>query len=227
MPLQATNNTNSFFGEDLFAGDTDETDEMAAQSKLTTRTLEATYNKAAKTYTLPKEKFVEVLEELKKLRAEKTQWEKDKAELEGKVTELESKVKELESQAPKKRKSDKTSRKDEQKEDVNKAINDYVKDVLFRSHKFAPPGAKLKACCEHVWKGIKDKLKLDKGPAPLQQSDFEEIYESTVLAALSYRRQYVQSRCELAAKGKKFCVLFFWFCLFYAESILIYNSFFY
>ena len=142
------------------------------------------------------------------------------------MTELESKVKELESQAPKKRKSDKTSRKDEQKEDVNKAINDCVKDVLFRSHKFAPPGAKLKACCEHVWKGIKDKLKLDKGPAPLQQSDFEEIYESTVLAALSYRRQCVQSRCELAAKGKKFCVLFFWFCLFYAESILIYNSFF-
>ena len=186
-------------------------------SKFTKTALGAKYNKNDKTYTLPKDNFLECLAEIKKLRGENEELVGRNGELEGQVDELEKEIAELAARAKKKPNSSKSSRKMEQNEDVVKVVCDFVKDVLFRNVKFAPPGAKLKAACGMVWAGIKDKLKLDKGPRPLTQLDFEEIYGSAVLSALSGRRQYVQSRCEIAAKGKKCCVWLFWFCLIYTK----------
>lgn len=186
-------------------------------SKFTKTALGAKYNKNDKSYTLPKESFLNCLAEIKKLREENDELVGRNGELETKVVDLEKQVADWESCAKKKPNSSKSSRKMEQNEDVVKAVSDFVKDVLFRNVKFAPPGAQLKAACGMVWAGIKDKLKLDKGPRPLTQLDFEEIYGSAVLSALSGRRQYVQTRCEIAAKGKKCCVLLFWFCLIYAK----------
>lgn len=92
-------------------------------------------------------------------------------------------------------------RKDEQKDDVKEAIKGYVKDVLFRTVKFAQPGSELKAATLSVWNGIKDNLKLDEGAHPLTPADFREIYESEVAAQLSGRRQYCQSRIQEACAG--------------------------
>lgn len=169
-------------------------------SKFTKSALGARYNKQDRTYTVPKDKFNECLDEIRKLR-------ELNGELSDQVRGLEKEVADLEASAKKKPNSSKSSRKVEQNEDVVKAVGDFVRDVLFRNVKFAPPGAQLRAACGMVWKGIKDKLKLDQGPRPLSQSDFEEIYGSAILSALSGRRQYVQTRSEIAAKGKKCCVL--------------------
>lgn len=102
-----------------------------------------------------------------------------------------------------KKKGKKNERKDEQKDDVNTAIFEFMKAVLFRTVKFARPGAELKAACKTVWFGIKDNLALDEGPKALDLEEFTDIYDSKVLEYLSGRRQYVQTRGEVAAKGKK------------------------
>ena len=194
------------------AAETDEASTMPV-TKFTKAGLGAKYNKSDKTYSVPKDSFIDCLVEIKSLQDEN-------GELVARVEELEQEVADLEALAKKKPNSSKSSRKIEQNEDVVKAVSEFVRDVLFRNVKFAPPGDKLKAACGMVWAGIKDKLKLDKGPRPLSELDFEEIYGSAVLTALSGRRQYVQTRSEIAAKGKKSCVLHFGFCLIYTKWAL-------
>ena len=104
-------------------------------------------------------------------------------------------------------------RKDEQKEDVKKAIAWFVKAVLFRTHKFVQPGDALEKATKLVWAGIKDTLELDKGPNAMDEASFVEIYDSVVLSELSNRRQYHQGRCwKNAAWGTKFAYCFL-FCL--------------
>ena len=181
-----------------------------APFKLTRTGLGARHNLRDKTYTLPEDNYNMVIEEIKRLRQENK-------ELDEELAELRDEMAILESQAKKKPASAKSNRKMEQNEDVVNAVNHFVKDVLFRNVKFAPPGDQLKNARGKVWAGLKDKLNLDKGPRPLNESDFGEIYGSAILTALSGRRQCVQSRCELAAKGKKFCALLFSFCLFYTK----------
>ena len=99
-------------------------------------------------------------------------------------------------------KKGKQSRKVEQKQDVKAAVKDYVKTILFRTHKFAGPGDELNLATKKVWAGIKDKKRLDKGPNKLAEKDFVEIYESAVSGALSDQRQYVQTRISGCIKSK-------------------------
>lgn len=94
------------------------------------------------------------------------------------------------------------TRKDEQKKDVCKAIQEFVRLVLFRNIKFALPGTGLKKACSIVWAGIKDEIKLESGPTPLDLANFTEIYDSWVLEKLSDQRAYNQGRCSDPAKGK-------------------------
>lgn len=92
-------------------------------------------------------------------------------------------------------------RKSEQNEDVKEAINEYVKGVLFRTVKFAQSGDQLTKASKLVWKGIKDKKKLEIGENALTEDDFCEIYDSFVATCLSLRRQYVQTQTQKAAEG--------------------------
>ena len=119
------------------------------------------------------------------------------------VGHLDALIEEMKQERGSKSRKSSTSnnRKDEQKEDVEKAIIEFVKNVLFRTTKFARPGPELARATKAVWEGIKDKLKLEVGASPLDLANFTEIYDSCVLSALSGRRQYIQTRCLEAAKG--------------------------
>ena len=98
-------------------------------------------------------------------------------------------------------KKGKKSRKEEQKQDVNEAIKEHVKFVLFRTTKFAA-GEELTLATKKVWAGIKDKKRLDKGANELTETDFVEICESAVSAALSDNRQCVQTRTHSCVKSE-------------------------
>ena len=129
------------------------------------------------------------------------------AELTKTVAELEDykqKYEDLKSKKRGKGKKGQTSRAAEQKDDVKQAIKVFVKDVLFRTVKFAQLGDQLTNATKLVWDGIKDNLQLESGPSALKVDGFCDIYESCVLAELSSRRQYAQSRCRDPATGKKF-----------------------
>ena len=108
----------------------------------------------------------------------------------------------------KSKRSSKFGRKIDQKKDVNKTVDKYVKAVLFRNTKFAQPGenslddSELRTATEKVWHGIKARQRLDRGPEKLTMEDFIEIYESQVLKSLSDCRQYVQSRTGVCIKRK-------------------------
>lgn len=138
------------------------------------------------------------LSTLHQLKTDKTALTTSLAQSETLVQNLRKKVAELEKKRGK-RKS--TCRKDEQKDDVKEGIKNYVKDVLFRTVKFAQPGKELKSATLSVWNGIKSTMKLDEGAHPLTSSDFVEIYDSEVATQLSARRQYVQSRMQEACAG--------------------------
>ena len=143
----------------------------------------------------------------------------DNASLNLQVTELEALEKEyekLKKQKAKGRKSKSSvSREDEANDDVKAAIKTFVRDVMFRTVKFAVPGDSLNAASTQVWNGIKDKLKLDKGPNAITLEDFAEIYGGSILKELSARRQYSQTRCKLAADGTElvYCFHFVYFTL--------------
>ena len=98
------------------------------------------------------------------------------------------------------------ARKDERNTDVMEAIKAYIKEVLFRTTKFAQHGSELTRATVKVWEGIKDKLGLESGNDDddddgLDDKEFCEIYEGYVLECLSDRRQYVQTRCGAVCKG--------------------------
>ncbi len=102
----------------------------------------------------------------------------------------------------------KFTRKCEQKDDVKKAIAKVVKLNLFRTVKFAQPGAtsledsELRRATEKVFDGVNTICKLDEGPNKMSRDQFVEIYDSHVQKELSEYRQYIQTRCAKAAFGK-------------------------
>jgi regulator of replication initiation timing len=93
-------------------------------------------------------------------------------------------------------------RKHEARDDIKGPVTEYVKIVLFRNYKFAPPDEPLEDATKKVWAALKDGLQLDKGSEALTEDDFVEIYQHVVQSALSQRRQYVQTRAAVAAKSK-------------------------
>ena len=156
------------------------------------------------------EDLVENQGQNKKLKLDLESLEKEKAAL---LVELQEVKKELRSfgRTNKKRKGKNKKgpkskielnlRKDERVEDVEKAIDEFVKAVTFRNVKFAMPGVPLTNATRSIWEGIKDKMKLDQGEKALDFDEFADIYEGKVLQSLSARRTYQQSRCKDAAKG--------------------------
>jgi len=101
-----------------------------------------------------------------------------------------------------------STRKFEQKDDVKKAIDKFVRAVLFRNVKFAQVGntsleeSELNTATKMVWRGIKDERMLDQGPNKLTEDDFVEIYDTQVLASLSEARQYIQTRTFAVCYGE-------------------------
>lgn len=168
-----------------------------------------------KNVKIKKEIYNELIQEFKKVRSTNTQLTDNCKRLTDSVKKLskagstkDATIKTLQAKVTElsqKRKKGKLGRKDDQVSDVNEAINTYVKDVLFRTVKFAQPGKELRKATTAVWEGIKGKMKLEEGPSPLSLEDFIEIYDGVVLTALSGRRQYAQTRCEVAAQGTTFC----------------------
>ena len=169
-------------------------------------------SKDGKTVTITASNWAKVLEEIKKKTKIYDDLTKTNKSLETSLAESQELIEELQEEVNSLKKTKKgkaKGRKSEQKHDVQKAIDDFVKQVAFRTIKFARPGNELKAACNLIWEGIKDKMRLDKGPSPLDLEDFRDIYESKVLSSLSERRQYFQTRCSEAAKGK----FNLWFCV--------------
>jgi hypothetical protein len=85
--------------------------------------------------------------------------------------------------------------------DVQAAIKEHVKLVLFRTIKFAQPGPQLDAVVAMVWEAIKDTKQLEKGTKPMTLEQFGLVYGGVILTELSGRRQYHQTRCRNAAYG--------------------------
>ena len=95
----------------------------------------------------------------------------------------------------------KNSTKHLQKQDVNNAIHYQVRDITSRNVKFAQAGKELTAVTSKIWTEIKDAQKLEQGDQPLDEKKFVHIYGSVVQSELSVARQYVQTRCQSAARG--------------------------
>ncbi len=203
---------------DPTAKDSDET--MTKNTQLSLRTMEGFAKSSSKTgyIMMKKTEWEQVLAAIRSLKDDKSNLKQENSNLtteNKKLTNTNTKLSnELEGMANQKGRRGKkgpSQVKQEQKADVVAKIKDYTKDVLFRTVKFAVPGKQLDAATKTVWNAIKDNLQLDKGPKPLTLKEFTEIYESVVLSELSSRRQYVQTRCKLAATGTKFvyhCVYF-------------------
>lgn len=218
-------------GGPLYLGTKDQESTMAPHKTITIRTIEgfAKETPDGRYIKMKSEEWQQVLGAIKGLKDDRTNLNakvssltQENKKLAGNSTKLAKDVQNLEAQAKsatkqKKKAGQKASRKDEQADDVVDAVEEYVKLVLFRTIKFALPGKQLERATTQVWEGIKDKLQLDKGPDPMTVTDFVDIYESVVLSSLSDRRQYMQTRCKLAAQGTKFayCGLF---CLFFTPD---------
>lgn len=105
------------------------------------------------------------------------------------------------------RKGARVSTKVEQKEDVVKAIWDFMKDIGWRTFKWAPTEKHLHDITKKVFAYIKDDLSLDKGPVALDESEFVRIYAGAVQSKLAQARQYAQSRgCKAAASTYPACI---------------------
>ena len=120
-----------------------------------------------------------------------------------KIASLETELADLKKKLATKKKGKKQCRKDEAKDDVIAAIKSFINVILFRNYKFCHTDDLLHKACVMVWNGIKDEHKLESGPDKISLTDFAEIYSSHVAQALNQRRQYAQTRAEVAAKGKK------------------------
>ena len=95
--------------------------------------------------------------------------------------------------------------KKEEKKDIKKAISKWIKDVGFRSTKFAK-GDQLKRFAKTIYKRIKDDLHLmDEGHDQYTpEVEFIRIYEPYIQTVLGERRQYVQTMLFDVAKSKSF-----------------------
>ena len=168
-----------------------------------------TLTQDGKKYVVPKKAYEAMTNDLESAKQSIVKLQNEKKELQTMIKAKETEIGGLTAKLAKKRKSKAGSRRDEQSDDVREAVKAFIKGVLFRTVKFAQPGAELQAATTNVWNGIKGKLKLDEGPNPLSQADFVEIYDSYVLTVLSDCRQYAQTRGEVAAKGTIWCNLVF------------------
>lgn len=159
-----------------------------------------------KSVKMTKRSYDNLSKELKTSKTSISKLKDEKKELLNQVKQKDTAILELTAKLEKKRsKSKPGSRKDEQSEDVKESVKEFVKKVLFRTVKFAQPGKELKGASQAVWKGVKDTHQLDKGPKPLTEGDFVDIYDSYILSCLSDCRQYAQTRGEVAAKGTIWC----------------------
>lgn len=113
------------------------------------------------------------------------------------------------------------STKQEQSGDIVEKIDDHVKDILFRTVKFAS-NTVLNGQTVKIWDALHERYKWDKIPG-LDRGEFVRIYASAVQSKLSACRQYVQSRCLDAAHGTfcgSFWQMFVCFGLFDPKSFL-------
>lgn len=168
-----------------------------------------------KTVTLKTGVWNQIMDDIHKLRNDYEQSMKDNhvmqqdsqclnktiRDLEGELADIKKEFEALKKNKPKGRKNKSASREDEARDDVKLGIRGFMKDVLFRTVKFAVPGPSLDAASAQTWNGLKDKLKLDVGPNAITLDDFTAIYGASILKELSARRQYCQSRCKKAADG--------------------------
>jgi hypothetical protein len=211
----------------LFSEEQEDLAMSPPNKSMTLREMEAkgTWDKTAKSIYFKKENWAKVMEQIriikgtnqevtaenKTLRKEYAKMSEDHDKLANEYDKLAEEYKELEESlkvVSKKKRGQGTKgrniHKAEQKEDIKKKINEYVKAVLFRTHKFVLPGPDLEKATMMVWDGIKDSMELDKGPNRLTADLFVKIYDSAILESLSTRRQYHQGRCWIAARGTKF-----------------------
>ena len=130
-------------------------------------------------------------------------WVHDKEAMQDKIKQLELVNQKLKAMAEEKTKYVATNRKGEIRDDLKPPIQRNVREALFRTRKFVSEGQPIMDATAVVYRNLKGKLKLD-----MSEEDFCAIYHPYVQSCLSDRRQYVQTRCEIAAKGK--FVLFYW-----------------
>jgi len=93
-------------------------------------------------------------------------------------------------------------KKSEAKKDVIDAIHHHVREITFRTVKFAQPGDEIATKMKQIWHQIKEKQNLNNPSTGLNEAKFVEIYSSVVQSELSLARQYVQTRGQNAARSK-------------------------
>jgi hypothetical protein len=145
-------------------------------------------------------KLVKTLKQ--KLAEEKMEHKKlqdDYADLEAEFLELQEEYNQLKSASGKKITGRKKS---EAKKDIIDAIHHHVREITFRTVKFAQPGKEIAAKTKDIWHQIKDKQNLNNPSSGLNEHKFVEIYAPVVQSELSLARQYVQTRGQNAARRK-------------------------
>ena len=93
------------------------------------------------------------------------------------------------------------------KEDVAKEITRWMKTGPFRNAKFIKNTEHKNALIKASWEALKDSLRLEEGPTPMNLESWTEIYGDQMEASMSDCRQYIQSQTQQAAKGKSSLVL--------------------
>ena len=123
----------------------------------------------------------------------------DFQDLEAEFTELQQDYDDLKSRSAKKGTGRKKS---EAKKDIIDAIHHHVREITFRTVKFAQPGKEIATVTKRIWHEIKEKQNLNNPSTGLNEAKFVEIYGSVVQSELSLARQYVQTRGQNAARSK-------------------------
>ena len=137
-----------------------------------------------------------------KLAANKMAYKKlddDFKDLEAEFLELQQDYDDLKSRSAKKGTGRKKS---EAKKDIIDAIHHHVREITFRTVKFAQPGNEITTVTKRVWHEIREKQNLTHPSTGLNEAKFVEIYGSVVQSELSLARQYVQTRGQTAARRK-------------------------
>ena len=150
--------------------------------------------------TLNEEKEIELAAEKRKNKEIEAQLEKSKKEYADLQAAYKQKMAQMGTKRGKKG-SKSTSTTHLQSGDVNTAIDDYIKEFLFRRMKFANCKKDINLAMKMIWDAIKDKLKLESAPHSLDLKEFTRIYASAFQKFLSGARQYIQTRGQTAARG--------------------------
>ena len=145
---QGNSNSESTFDKISFESDPTMTTTLQQMAKA---------SKDGKTVTITASNWAKVLEEIKKKTKKYKDLTKTNKSLETSLAESQELIEELQEEVNSLKQTKKgkaKGRKSEQKHDVQKAIDDFVKQVAFRTIKFARPGNELKAACNLIWEGI-------------------------------------------------------------------------